>query len=253
LPAHFLSRLNEDRLMKRLAFVFALLLAPAALAQDKPAQEKPAEEKPAQEAASPFKSNKEKASYAAGLQIAANLKEAFGEVDLAALTKGLTDALSGGKRLLSEEESEVAIRAYLTEAAEKQAAESKKQGDAFLAANKVKEGVKTLESGLQYKVLKSGMGAMPKASDSVTTHYRGTLIDGTVFDSSYDRGEPATFPVGGVIRGWTEALQLMKVGDKWQLFIPSELAYGERGSRGAIPPNAVLVFEIELISIAKPE
>ena len=127
-----------------------------------------------------------------------------------------------------------------------------KEGEAFLDENKKKEGVTTLPSGLQYKVLKSGAGKTPKATDKVTTHYRGTLIDGTVFDSSYDRGEPTTFPVGGVIRGWTEALQLMKEGDKWQLYVPAQLGYGERGAGGKIGPNTTLLFEIELLKVEAP-
>ena len=126
---------------------------------------------------------------------------------------------------------------------------NKHEGDAFLAANKTQEGVVTLPSGLQYKVLKEGTGPKPTASDSVVCNYRGTLLNNTEFDSSYKRGQPATIPVGGVIKGWTEALQLMPVGSKWQLFIPAELAYGPRGAGGSIGPNATLVFEIELLSI----
>jgi FKBP-type peptidyl-prolyl cis-trans isomerase FklB len=126
---------------------------------------------------------------------------------------------------------------------------NKKEGEAFLAENKKKEGVTTLPSGLQYKIMKEGDGQIPKSTDTVTVHYRGTLIDGTEFDSSYTRGQPATFPVKGVIAGFSEALQLMKVGSKWQLFIPSNLAYGERGAGDDIGPNASLIFDIELISI----
>jgi FKBP-type peptidyl-prolyl cis-trans isomerase FklB len=137
-------------------------------------------------------------------------------------------------------------KAQATMAAE--AAKNKKEGEAFLAANKTKEGVKTLPSGLQYKVLKNGTGKTPKATDSVKAHYAGTLLNGTEFDSSIKRGEPTVFPVNGVIPGWIEALQLMKTGSKWQLFIPSELAYGERGQQ-SIPPNSVLIFEVELIGI----
>jgi len=224
--------------MRRLPLVIVLLFASAALAQDKEA-----------ELPSPFKTDKEKASYALGLQIGENLKDAgFAELDLSLLAKGLADIFSGAKPALSPEDSQTAIRSYHRAMSEKAAEDNKKQGEAYLAANKTKEGVKTLESGLQYKVLKSGTGASPKATDMVTTHYKGTLIDGTQFDSSYDRGEPETFPVNGVIKGWTEALQQMKVGDKWQLVIPSDLAYGPNGQRG-IPPNAVLVFEVELLSI----
>jgi FKBP-type peptidyl-prolyl cis-trans isomerase FklB len=130
-----------------------------------------------------------------------------------------------------------------------QGEKNKKEGEAFLAENKKKEGVKTLPSGLQYKVIKEGTGKSPKATDKVSTHYRGTLIDGTEFDSSYKRGQPATFPVNGVIPGWTEALQLMKVGSKWQLFIPSKLAYGERGAPPVIGPYSVLIFTVELLAI----
>jgi FKBP-type peptidyl-prolyl cis-trans isomerase len=223
--------------------VIVLLFASAALGQEPEKKDLP----------SPFKTDKEKASYALGLQIGENLKEAgLGEVDLTLLAKGLSEVFSGAKPTLSPEEAQMAIRGYLTAMREKSATDNKQQGEAYLAANKGKEGVKTLESGLQYKVLKQGTGATPKASDLVTTHYKGTLIDGTQFDSSYDRGEPATFPVEGVIDGWTEALQLMSVGDKWQLVIPSDLAYRAEGRPG-IPPNAVLVFEVELLSIAKPE
>jgi FKBP-type peptidyl-prolyl cis-trans isomerase FklB len=128
---------------------------------------------------------------------------------------------------------------------------NKKEGEAFLAENKKKDGVKTLKSGLQYKIIKAGTGASPKAEDTVVTHYRGNLINGQVFDSSYTRGQPATFPVSGVIKGWTEALQKMKVGGKWQLFIPSDLAYGDHGAGQVIGPNAVLIFEIELLEIKK--
>ncbi|MCJ7833279.1 MAG: FKBP-type peptidyl-prolyl cis-trans isomerase, partial [Deltaproteobacteria bacterium] len=171
-------------------------------------------------------------------------------------TKGFKDALSGAKPLLSEEEMRTVMTAFQKEISEKQAEKTKvlgeknkKEGETFLAENKKKEGVKILTSGLQYKVVKEGTGKKPKATDKVTTHYQGTLIDGTEFDSSYKRGEPAAFPVNGVIPGWTEALQLMKVGSKWQLFVPSKLAYGERGAGPKIGPNAVLIFTVELLSI----
>jgi FKBP-type peptidyl-prolyl cis-trans isomerase FklB len=128
---------------------------------------------------------------------------------------------------------------------------SRKEGEAFLAANKTKEGVKTLPDGLQYKILKQGTGVQPTADDTVSVNYRGTLIDGKEFDSSYKRGEPATFPVGGVIKGWTEALQMMPVGSKWELYIPADLAYGDRGAGADIPPGATLIFEVELLSIGE--
>jgi len=170
--------------------------------------------------------------------------------------KGLKDALAGGKTLVTDEEAKTVIVALQGEMHKKQeemmqqAGEAnKKQGDAFMAANKTKEGVVTLPSGLQYKVLTAGTGPKPSASDSVVCNYRGTLIDGTEFDSSYKRGQPATFPVDKVIKGWTEALQLMPVGSKWQLFVPAEMAYGARGPSPTIGANAVLIFEVELLSI----
>ena len=210
-----------------------------------------------------FKTEKDKADYAVGLNIGENLRRSGMKVDVSMLMRGLNDALSGAKPALSEEELQAAfelvqkdIAARESETAKLQAEKGKQMGDknktegaAFHAENKKKEGVVTLPSGLQYKVLKAGKGATPKLTDTVTTHYKGTLLDGSTFDSSYDRGQPATFPVAGVISGWTEALQKMKVGDKWQLFIPGNLAYGERGAGGKIGPNATLVFEIELLGV----
>jgi len=200
---------------------------------------------------------KEKASYAIGMNLGGGLHRQNIDVDSAALVQGLKDTLSGNKTLLTEEEARAALMQLQSEMQAKmqakQAAEgeaNKKEGDAFLAANKTKEGVVTLPSGLQYKILTPGTGPKPTATDSVVCNYKGTLINGTEFDSSYKRGEPATFPVTGVIKGWTEALQLMPVGSKWQLFIPSDLAYGPRGTPGGpIGPNATLIFEVELVSI----
>jgi len=192
-----------------------------------------------------LKNQKEKISYIIGMDIGNNLKKQSVEVDPNILAKGIGDALAGGKPLLTEQE----IRDTMAVFQKEMAAKKKKEGEVFLAENKKKDGVKTLPSGLQYKVIKKGSGKKPTSSDTVTTNYRGTLIDGTEFDSSYRRGQPATFPVKGVIPGWTEALQLMEVGSKWQLFVPSNLAYGERGASPNIGPNATLIFEIELISI----
>jgi FKBP-type peptidyl-prolyl cis-trans isomerase FklB len=202
-------------------------------------------------------STKQKASYAIGMNWGTGLHRQGIDVDSAALIQGMKDALAGGKTLLTEDEARAALMQLQKEIQEKQQAKAaaegeanKKEGDAFLAANKTKEGVVTLPSGLQYKILKEGNGPKPTASDSVVCNYKGTLINGTEFDSSYKRGEPATFPVTGVIKGWTEALQLMPVGSKWQLFIPPDLAYGPRGTPGGpIGPNATLIFEVELISI----
>src|SRR6266568_3180383 len=201
-----------------------------------------AEEKPPQ-----LKDLKDKASYSIGLNFGMNFKRQNVDLNTDAFAAGFKDGMTTGKKpLLSEQEVRDTLTAFekdmqqkLTETAQKNAAEAEK----FLAANKTKEGVKTTGSGLQYKVLKEGSGAQPKSSDSVTVNYRGTLMDGTEFDSSYKRGQPATFAVGGVIKGWTEALQLMKVGSKFQLFIPSNLAYGEQGRPG-IPPNSILIFEV---------
>ncbi len=203
-----------------------------------------------------LKSDKEKLSYSIGMDIGGNLKRGSIEVDPDLLAKGLKDIYGGGKTLLTEDEArqtlEVAQKALMAKKAEtmqKQSEKNKADGEKFLAENAKKAGVKTLPSGLQYKVITPGKGKTPKASDTVTVHYKGTLIDGTEFDSSYKRGEPASFPVSGVIPGWIEALQLMKEGAKWQLFIPPNLAYGERGAGRDIGPNATLLFEVELISV----
>jgi FKBP-type peptidyl-prolyl cis-trans isomerase FklB len=199
-----------------------------------------------------LKNQKEKMSYIVGMDIGNNLKKQSIDVDPKILARGIQEALAGVKPLLTEQEIQETMMAFQKEMMAKQeeiGKKNKKEGEAFLAENKKKEGVKTLPSGLQYKVIKAGTGKKPKLADTVKAHYRGTLIDGTEFDSSYKRGEPVSFPVSGVIPGWTEALQLMEEGAKWQLFIPSNLAYGERGMGGVIGPHATLIFEIELISI----
>lgn len=199
---------------------------------------------------------KDKASYAIGLNIGRGLHRDSVDVDPNVLMQGLKDALADEKPLLTDDEAKAALTALQADVNKRQQEKmqvegdaNKKEGDDFLAANKAKEGVVTLPSGLQYKILKEGTGPKPTANDSVVCNYRGTLLNGTEFDSSYKRGEPATFSVGQVIHGWTEALQLMPVGSKWQLFIPSELAYGPRGAGAQIGPNSTLVFEVELLSI----
>jgi FKBP-type peptidyl-prolyl cis-trans isomerase FklB len=198
----------------------------------------------------------EKRSYALGLDLGRQLRKESVEVDAARFNQGFADALAGNPALLSDDEVRAAIVDLQNEMRNRQAqhqkelAEKNKQaGEAFLAENKKKEGVVTLPSGLQYKILKAGDGKKPTAEDTVVCQYRGTLIDGKEFDSSYKRNQPATFPVNRVIKGWTEALQLMPAGSKWQLFIPPDLAYGERGAGEAVPPNSTLIFEVELISI----
>jgi FKBP-type peptidyl-prolyl cis-trans isomerase FklB len=204
-----------------------------------------------------LKDAKQRSSYAIGIDIGSNMKRQEIELDSKALAAGIIDAL-GGKPQLKDEEVKQAIMELRTqlmakaEAREKAAAQTNvKAGEDFLAANAKKEGVKTTTSGLQYKVLKAGdgKGKTPKASDTVKVHYHGTLIDGSVFDSSVQRGEPAEFPVNGVIAGWTEVLQLMKEGDKWQVYIPSKLAYGEQSPSPKIGPNATLVFDVELLQV----
>jgi FKBP-type peptidyl-prolyl cis-trans isomerase FklB len=206
-----------------------------------------------------LKDPKQRVSYSIGADIGNNFKRQELDLDPKALAAGLADALAG-KTALTEAEMRAALNDFRKDMMEKMQAKQKsageknlKDGEAFLAANAKKEGVKVLPSGLQYKVLKSGNGKTPKATDTVKTHYHGTLIDGTVFDSSVERGEPHTFPVNGVIAGWTEALQLMKEGDKWQLYVPAKLAYGDRGAGAKIGPNSALIFDVELISIEKAQ
>lgn len=203
-----------------------------------------------------LKSDKEKLSYSIGMDIGEKLKQQSIDVDTELLARGLKDRYGGGKTILTEDEARQAFTEFQKQQMAKQAEamrilseKNKADGEKFLAENAKKEGVKALPSGLQYKEITPGKGKSPKATDNVTTNYRGTLIDGTEFDSSYKRGQPATFPVSGVIPGWTEALQLMKEGGKWQLFVPPNLAYGERGAGREIGPNATLIFEVELISV----
>ena len=204
---------------------------------------------------------KDKFSYALGMNIGsglgANLKKQSVEFDPNLVSQGLKDSMAGAKTRLTDDEAKAVLTEVQNEIQKQQqekmkeaSEKNKTEGDAFLAANKSKEGIVTLPSGMQYKILTAGTGPKPAATDSVVCNYQGTLVNGTEFDSSYKRGQPATFGVGQVIKGWTEALQLMPVGSKWQLFIPSNLAYGERGEpRGGIEPNATLIFEVELLSI----
>jgi FKBP-type peptidyl-prolyl cis-trans isomerase FklB len=202
---------------------------------------------------------KDKVSYLIGRDIGSNFKDQSIDIDADIFMKGFKDALSGNKSPLSDDEAQAVKTAYKEERMKKHEEEvkkisekNKKEGEDFLAENKKKEGIITLSSGLQYKILKEGAGPNPKETDTVTVNYRGSLIDGTEFDSSYKRNEPATFPVKGVIPGWQEALQLMKTGSKWQLFVPAGLAYAERGAGNAIGPNTTLIFEVELLSIGEP-
>ena len=205
------------------------------------------ENKPSQ-----LKDLKDKVSYSIGLDLGFNFKKQNLELNPDALLAGVKDALSGKQPLLNENEVKETMTALTKEIEDKQKAlgeQNVKDGEKFLAENKKKEGVKTTASGLQYKVIKEGTGPQPKLTDSVVANYRGTLINGTEFDSSYKRGQPATFPLAGVIKGWTEALQLMKVGSKYLLFIPPNLAYGDRAMGPALGPNSTLIFEVELVGI----
>jgi FKBP-type peptidyl-prolyl cis-trans isomerase len=199
---------------------------------------------------------KDKFSYALGMNLGTSLHRQSVPVDPNILLRGLKDSLAGGKTLLTDDQAKAALTEVQNELRQKQQAQmqaagetNKKEGEAFLAVNKSKDGVVTLPSGLQYKILTQGTGPKPTSTDTVVCNYRGTLINGTEFDSSYKRGQPTTFPVSGVIKGWTEALPLMPVGSKWQLFIPAELAYGERAPGAEIGPNSTLIFEVELLSI----
>jgi FKBP-type peptidyl-prolyl cis-trans isomerase len=248
----------------------SLLMSSSLRAQDTPApkpQTTPAPKTPGTTPAKPrtatgtrtpltLKTDKDKVSYAIGVNIGKSMRKDTVDVDPAIFARGMKDALAGGKLLLTDDEMKVVLtklqgdlRARQEQAMQKAAEINKKAGDDFLVQNKTKEGVVALPDGLQYKILKEGTGPKPAATDSVVCNYRGTLLDGTEFDSSYKRGQPATFPVGGVIKGWTEAVQLMPVGSKWQLVIPPDLAYGNRGAGQEIGPNATLIFEVELLSI----
>src|SRR2546421_1974180 len=242
-PDFISRRFWRFHFMKNLLIGITLVtLAAPAFAEDRPA----------------LKDAKDKVSYSIGLDIGMTFQKQKMEINSDVLAAGVKDGLSGAKPLMSPEEVRQVMTQFAkdmrdkTAAANKEAAEKNtKEGEKFLAENKAKPGVKTTASGLQYKVEKEGSGTPPKETDTVVVNYRGTLIDGTEFDSSYKRGEPATFPVNRVIKGWTEALQLMKPGGKYKLFIPANLAYGPGGAGGDIGPNATLIFEVELLS-AKP-
>ncbi len=207
-------------------------------------------------ASPPLKDTLSQAAYAIGLNLGRTLKRDGVNVDGDLVARGLKDGLAGAAPALTDDQMRAAItqlqmdvQTRMQAEAAKAAEANKAEGAAFLAANKSKPGVMTLPSGLQYQILTTGTGPTPKADDTVLCNYRGTLINGTEFDSSYKRGEPASFPVNGVIRGWTQALLSMPVGSKWRLFVPSDLAYGDKGAGADIGPGAVLIFEVELLSI----
>src|SRR5579884_24227 len=256
--------------MQRLSIILlaGALVSSGAMAQTKPAtggthtsstttksKTSTAAKTPAKAGTVTLTTDQDKLSYAIGMSIAHSLKNQGVDVKSALVAKGLQDVLNGTKPLMSDTDAQATLgkarEAMMQKAEQEKQAEAtkdKQEGDAFLAANKTKPGVVTLPDGLQYKILTAGTGPKPTASDEVVCEYKGTFIDGKEFDSSASHGGPATFPVNGVIKGWTEALQMMPVGSKWELFVPSNLAYGEAGNRG-IPPNSTLIFEVELKSI----
>lgn len=199
-----------------------------------------------------LKTEMDSVSYSLGVSIGSNLKsQGFEKLNFAAMMKAMEDVYGDGKTTISEEQANMFIQSYFQKLMDKKSEAAKADGVKFLEENKKKEGVQTTASGIQYKVNTMGTGPKPLATDRVKVHYTGKLIDGTVFDSSVERGEPAVFPLNGVIPGWTEALQLMPVGSKWTIYLPSDLAYGERGAGQQIPPHSTLIFEVELISIEK--
>ena len=207
------------------------------------------------DASAQLKDKKDKISYSIGVNISKSLKRQEIDINLDLLLQGFKDGFSGAKLLMTEQEIQDTLMAFqkesmakLAEKTKKLGEDNQKKGEAFLAENKKKDSIVTLPDGLQYKILRSGKGKSPTLEDSVTVHYRGMLLDGTEFDNSYKRGQPMTFMLPGVIKGWQEAIQLMKTGAKWKVFIPANLGYGEKGYGSVIPPNSVLIFEIELIS-----
>lgn len=249
--------------------VSAVFIGGSAAAQTKPAAKKPATTKPSSTAkptpttrsatGTTLASPQDSLSYSIGLYMAQNLQQqGISDLNNTALVRGIEDALKGGKMQLTQEQAGQVLNAYAQKQSaqrmaetQKVSAENKKVGDAFLAENKTKPGVQTTASGLQYLVEKEGTGAKPTASDRVKVHYTGRLIDGKVFDSSVERGQPAEFGVGEVIKGWTEVLQMMPVGSKWKVYIPAELAYGDRGAGPDIKPGSTLIFDVELLDIVK--
>ena len=188
-------------------------------------------------------------SYSLGVNIGENVNTQFKDIKIENFLSGMKEVINGKEPKINNDQALMIIQNYFAKKQSAMSEEKIDEGRTFLEENGKKEGVTTLESGLQYTVITEGTGPKPKLEDNVTTHYHGTLIDGTVFDSSVDRGEPASFPVGGVIKGWTEALQLMSIGSKWKLFVPYDLAYGERGAGQQIGPYSTLIFEVELLSI----
>lgn len=240
------------RLKKVTLIIAAVLIAGVSFAQDGKKKCKKRNKKKccATEVSMKLNNELDSVSYGFGVNIAENLKnQGVDSLNVAALAKGMEDYFKGDSLLIENSEIMPMLKDFMQKMAEAKMQKMMEEGEKYLKENGKREGVTTLPSGLQYEVISSGDGPIPTASDQVTTHYTGYLVDGTVFDSSVKRGQPATFPVGGVIQGWQEALQLMHVGDKWKLYIPYNLAYGAQGHPPTIPPYATLIFDIELIEI----
>jgi len=241
---------NNLKYLLALGFMLTLLNVESNAQNTKPAAKAKTAEKAITKTETTKTSKMDSLSYGLGLLLAQNVKQlGLENIDGPSLSQAIQDVLEGKEPKMSVDQANMMVSNEIAAVSEKKAGPVLEEGKAFLAENQKKAGITTTSTGLQYEVITSGSGATPKLTDKVTTHYRGTLINGQEFDSSYKRGEPATFPVNGVIKGWTEALQLMKEGDKWRLYIPYDLAYGERGAGQDIPPYATLIFDIELIKV----
>ncbi len=241
---------NNLKYLLALGFMLTLLQVDSNAQNTKSASKAKTAEKAVTKTETTKTSKMDSLSYGLGLLLAQNVKQlGLENIDGPSLSQAIQDVLEGKEPKMSVDQANMMVSNEIAAVSEKKAGPVLEEGKAFLAENQKKAGITTTSTGLQYEVITSGSGATPKLTDKVTTHYRGTLINGQEFDSSYKRGEPATFPVNGVIKGWTEALQLMKEGDKWRLYIPYDLAYGERGAGQDIPPYATLIFDIELIKV----
>ena len=241
---------NNLKYLLALGFMLTLLQVDSNAQNTKPTAKAKTAEKATTKTETTKTSKMDSLSYGLGLLLAQNVKQlGLENIDGPSLSQAIQDVLEGKEPKMSVDQANMMVSNEIAAVSEKKAGPVLEEGKAFLAENQKKAGITTTSTGLQYEVITSGSGATPKLTDKVTTHYRGTLVNGQEFDSSYKRGEPATFPVNGVIKGWTEALQLMKEGDKWRLYIPYDLAYGERGAGQDIPPYATLIFDIELIKV----
>ena len=240
---------------KKWALIAALAYSPMIALSASAAETAPSEKAPStqnKKKVMTFKNDEDKVSYIIGHEISASIKSGEFKVNKSILLKAIEDGLNGKESEMSQADSQAFMQKYMTEQQKIRSDKNLKEGKAYLSENKSKKGIITLASGLQYKIITEGKGAKPKSTDTVTVNYEGTLIGGKVFDSSYQRGQPVSFPVNGVIKGWTEALQLMPEGSTWMLYVPADLAYGTQSPSPAIGPNSTLIFKVNLVSIAKP-